>query len=48
MADAVAAQCRTLAGFHTFDRFTNPPADALCAEVAALAPMDGARLFLTS
>lgn len=48
MADAVAAQCRTLAGFHTFDRFTNPAADALCAEVAALAPMDGARVFLTS
>lgn len=48
IADAVAAQCATLAGFHTFDRFANPAAEALCAQVAALAPMDGARVFLTS
>lgn len=48
MADAIAAQCATLAGFHTFDRFANPPAEALCAELAGLAPMDGARVFLTS
>lgn len=48
MADVIAAQCRTLAGFHTFDRFANPPAEALCAELAELAPMEGARVFLTS
>ncbi|MGH9129434.1 MAG: aspartate aminotransferase family protein [Acidimicrobiales bacterium] len=48
IADAIAAQCRTLAGFHTFDRFANPPAEELCAELAALAPMEGARVFLTS
>jgi adenosylmethionine-8-amino-7-oxononanoate aminotransferase len=39
---------RALAGFHTFDRFTNEPADALCEVLASLAPMDGARVFLTS
>ncbi|MGH7876548.1 MAG: aminotransferase class III-fold pyridoxal phosphate-dependent enzyme, partial [Candidatus Dormibacteraceae bacterium] len=48
VAEAIATQCRTLAGFHTFDRFANPPAEALCAELAALAPMEGARVFLTS
>ncbi|MGH9071168.1 MAG: aspartate aminotransferase family protein, partial [Acidimicrobiales bacterium] len=48
MAEAIAAQCRTLAGFHTFDRFANPPAEALCAELVGMAPMDGARVFLTS
>jgi putrescine aminotransferase len=48
MAEAIAAQCRTLAGFHTFDRFANPPAEALCTELVGLAPMEGARAFLTS
>ena len=48
IAEAIAAQARTLAGFHCFDRFTNPPAEALCEQLAELAPMPDARVFLTS
>jgi len=48
IADAVAAQMRTLAAFHTFEKFTNPPAEQLCALVAELAPVPDARVFLTS
>ncbi len=48
IADAVAAQMRTLDVFHTFDRFTNPAADALADRLAALAPMPDARVFLAS
>src|ERR1700735_1844871 len=48
IADAVATQMRRLEVFHTFDRFTNPVADALAERLAGLAPMDDARVFLTS
>jgi adenosylmethionine-8-amino-7-oxononanoate aminotransferase len=48
IADAIAVQARTLAGFHCFDRFTNDPAEELCATLAELAPMAHARVFLTS
>ncbi|MPZ88430.1 MAG: aminotransferase class III-fold pyridoxal phosphate-dependent enzyme [Nitriliruptorales bacterium] len=48
VAEAVAEQMARLACFHTFERFTNGPADALCERLAALAPMEGARVFLTS
>lgn len=48
IADAVAAQLRELDAFHAFDRFTTPAAEQVCAEVAALSGMDGARVFLTS
>ncbi len=48
IADAVAAQMRRLEVFHTFDRFTNPMADALADRLAGLAPMDDARVLLTS
>jgi len=48
IAEAVAAQMRKLDTFHTFDRFTNPVADALAERLAALAPMPDARVFLTS
>jgi putrescine aminotransferase len=48
IAEAVAAQMRQLEVFHTFDRFTNPPADALADRLAALAPMPECRVFLTS
>ncbi|HWG74517.1 MAG TPA: aminotransferase class III-fold pyridoxal phosphate-dependent enzyme [Acidimicrobiales bacterium] len=48
IADAVAAQMRRLDVFHTFDRFTNPTAGALADRLAALAPMPGTRVFLTS
>jgi adenosylmethionine-8-amino-7-oxononanoate aminotransferase len=48
IVDAIAAQMRQIAGYHTFDRFTNAPADALCERLVGLAPMDDARVFLTS
>src|SRR5258708_6238205 len=48
IADAIARQARQLGGYHCFDRFTNRPADELCALLAASAPMDDARVFLTS
>lgn len=48
IAEAMASQARTLAGFHTFAPFTNGPAEALAERLAALAPMRGARVFFTS
>ncbi|HUG85389.1 MAG TPA: aminotransferase class III-fold pyridoxal phosphate-dependent enzyme [Euzebya sp.] len=48
IVDAVAQQMRTLACFHTFERFTNPAADACAEAIAALAPVAGSRVFLTS
>jgi putrescine aminotransferase len=48
VADAVAAQMRTLAAFHTFERYTNEPADQVAALLAELAPMPGARVFFTN
>ncbi|MDQ3538905.1 MAG: aminotransferase class III-fold pyridoxal phosphate-dependent enzyme [Actinomycetota bacterium] len=48
IADAVAQQLRKLAAFHTFEKFTNDPADQLCEELVAIAPVEGARVFLTS
>jgi putrescine---pyruvate transaminase len=48
IVDAVASQMRRLAAFHTFEKFTNEPAEELAAAVAAIAPMAGARVFLTS
>src|SRR5215831_165908 len=47
LADAVAAQMRQLAAYQTFEPFTNPPAEALARRVAALAPVPGAKVFLT-
>ena len=48
IADAVHAQMRRLETYSTFDIFTNEPAEQLSAELAALAPMPDARVFLTS
>jgi adenosylmethionine-8-amino-7-oxononanoate aminotransferase len=48
VADAVAQQLRTLEAYHTFGDISNPPANRLCERLAALAPMDGAKIFLTS
>jgi putrescine aminotransferase len=48
IAEAVAAQMGRLEVFHTFDRFTNPPADALAERLVERAPMPDARVFLTS
>lgn len=48
IADAVAAQLRRLSSYHTFERFTNEPAEAVTAALAGLAPFPGARVFLTT
>ena len=45
IADAIAAQARRIAGFHTFTSFTNEPAEALAARVAALSPFAEPRVF---
>src|SRR3954465_2246960 len=43
--DAVPEQMPPLSAFHTFDRFTNEPAEQLTTRLAAMAPMIGARVF---
>jgi adenosylmethionine-8-amino-7-oxononanoate aminotransferase len=48
IARAVAAQMEQVAAFHCFDPFSNEPAEAVSARLAALAPMPDARVFLTS
>src|SRR5918997_2431930 len=45
---AVAAQMDRLAAYSTFGDFPTPPANALAARLAALAPMDDAKVFLGS
>ncbi len=47
LAEAAAAQMRELAGFQTFEYYSNPPAEALCERIAELAPMPAAKVFLT-
>jgi putrescine---pyruvate transaminase len=48
VADAVADQMRRLEAYSTFGDFGNQPANELAERLAALAPMDGARVFLAS
>lgn len=48
IAHAVARQMSTLEAFHLFDRYTNPPADELADRLAALAPAEGMRAFMTT
>jgi len=48
MADAIAAQVRTLAAYSTFDPFTNPMAEAVSEKIASIAPVDDPRVFLTN
>jgi putrescine---pyruvate transaminase len=45
---AVAEQMDRLAAYQTFGDFSNPPANELAARLAALAPMDDAKVFLGS
>lgn len=47
MADAIAAQAAKLAAFHTFERFSNEPCDALAERIAALSPLDSPRVHFT-
>jgi len=48
IADAAAAQMRKLAAYSTFGDFGNRPANELAERLAAVAPMDDARVFLAS
>jgi adenosylmethionine-8-amino-7-oxononanoate aminotransferase len=47
IADAVGRQMRRIEAFHTFEMFTNEPAERFCAMVAEHAPMAQPRVFLT-
>lgn len=46
--EAITAQLSTLATYNTFDPWTNEPTERLASEIAELAPVDDARVFLTS
>ncbi len=46
IADAVAAQLRTLSAYSCFEPFTNEPADALADLLTTLTPVPDARIFL--
>ena len=48
VAERVAAQMARLEAYSTFGDFGNRPANELTERLAANAPMDGARVFLTS
>jgi putrescine---pyruvate transaminase len=48
IVDAITKQALTLAGYHTFDRFTNEPADRLAERLHDIAPMADSRIFFTS
>jgi putrescine---pyruvate transaminase len=48
VADRVAEQMRRLEAYSTFGDFGNRPANELSERLASHAPMDGARIFLTS
>jgi adenosylmethionine-8-amino-7-oxononanoate aminotransferase len=47
LADAAAAQMREIAGYQTFEAFSNRPAEALARKIAELAPIEGAKVFFT-
>jgi putrescine aminotransferase len=48
LAEAAAAQMAQLATYSCFGAFANPPARELAERLAGLAPVDDARIFLTS
>jgi adenosylmethionine-8-amino-7-oxononanoate aminotransferase len=48
IADAVDAQMRVLETYHSFQQFATKPAVALADRLAAMAPIDDPRIFLTS
>jgi adenosylmethionine-8-amino-7-oxononanoate aminotransferase len=48
VAEAVAEQMRRLEAYSVFGDFSNAPANALAARLAALAPIDEAKVFLAS
>jgi putrescine aminotransferase len=48
VASVIAEQAKQLAAYHTFDPFTNPPAERLAAKIAELSPFDSPRVFFGS
>ena len=46
--EAIAVQATKLDAFHTFDKFSNEPADELADRLCAIAPMPDARVFLVT
>jgi putrescine---pyruvate transaminase len=48
IANRAAAQMRELPAYSCFGTYSNHPAEELCARVAKLAPLEGAKVFLTS
>jgi putrescine---pyruvate transaminase len=48
LADAAAAQLRRLESYQTYERYTSPPAEELAGRVAALSPLDGAKVYFTA
>jgi len=48
IADAVASQMAALPAYSTFGDLSNVPAERLTDEIAALAPVPGSKVFLTS
>ena len=48
MAAAIARQAGTLAGYSTFDPFTNEPAEQLAEKLRSIGPMPDSRVFLAS
>lgn len=48
IADALAAQASTLAGYSTFDPFTNDVAEELAERLTRIAPMPESRVFFCS
>ncbi len=48
MIEAITAQARALASYHTFAPFSNPPAETLADAILGLSPFERGRVFLTS
>jgi len=48
LADAGAKQLRQLESYQTYERYTSPAAEELARRVAALSPLDGAKVFFTA
>ncbi|HEY2506796.1 MAG TPA: aspartate aminotransferase family protein [Streptosporangiaceae bacterium] len=47
LGDAAAVQMHQIAGYQTYEAFSNKPAEELAERVAALSPIDGAKVFFT-
>ena len=48
IAEVIAEQAKRLGAYHTFDPFTNPPAEQAAAKIVELSPYDEARVFFGS